>query len=139
MLCKITNTGLAVVDFPLPEGAPTVLQAWQSLINVEVEPVIKIDQEIPDAQERVDHAWFSRASENSLFAAGGEFFISVGGAGSLELGWVCVRWLKGVQMASRLMQGDGNLEFLGMSVSGRYVCGVTTEESDYWVAEKWFE
>ena len=97
------------------------------------------DQEIPDAQERVDHAWFSRASENSLFAAGGEFFISVGGAGSLELGWVCVRWLKGVQMASRLMQGDGNLEFLGMSVSGRYVCGVTTEESDYWVAEKWFE
>ncbi|MGA6154952.1 hypothetical protein ACPEIC_16580 [Stenotrophomonas sp. NPDC087984] len=129
---RITGSGLEVVDAPSPPEVPTPLDAWKLMASMETEPVATISQNDPESFAKTDRKWFQQASENSLFESDGTFLISVAGPGSLEFGWTRVRWSKQTELSSRL-QDDGSPEFVGMSVDGRCICGVTTEEYDYWV------
>ncbi|MGX8907912.1 hypothetical protein ACR820_22280 [Streptomyces netropsis] len=132
-LQKLSGTGLTVIESPIPTSTPTVLQAWQSAVNIEARPVAKISQSVPDALSEVDRQWLTHASNASIFAHDQSFLISVAGPGSLEFGWAQVRWSTEVKLASRLALDDGTVEFLAMSIDGRRTCAVTTEEYDFWI------
>ncbi|MEC4014879.1 hypothetical protein [Streptomyces sp. H27-D2] len=134
---RISASGLKVLDTPPPEDVPTVLQVWKHVSNIETEPTATVGQEHPEALAEVDRQWLLQASRNSLFAEDGSFLVSMAGQGSLELGWICVEWSKGAELASHL-QDEGSPEFLGMSIDGDHVCAVTTEEYEYWIVKHRF-
>ncbi|MCC3768380.1 hypothetical protein [Streptomyces sp. UNOC14_S4] len=131
-LQKIVGSGLTLIDVPAPRDIPTVLDAWSVVAHIWAEPVEKIGQADPDALVEVDRQWFRHALRMSVFADDGSFLITVAGPGISEFGWARVRWVDGVELASSLTN-HGSPEFIAMSIDGRRMCGVTTEEYDYWV------
>ncbi|GAU66573.1 hypothetical protein SSP35_03_02210 [Streptomyces sp. NBRC 110611] len=129
----ISSSGLVVVDAQPPPSIPTVMQAWQKVVNVQTEPTVAVSQDLPDALKEVDRQWLSQGVKNSLFNKEGEFLISVAGPGSVDFGWTRVRWSKNASPSSMPSQDENSPEFLGMSLDGRNICAVTTEEYDYWI------
>ncbi|GAA2412908.1 hypothetical protein GCM10010420_47950 [Streptomyces glaucosporus] len=132
-LRKISSSGLVVRDTPPPSGVPAASEAWRKVANIETEPVIKVSQSLPDAMSEVDRQWLAQAKKESLFAEDGSFLISVAGPGASEEGWVCVQWPGSASMASTLFQAERSPEFVAMSMDGRVLCAVTTEEYDFWI------
>ncbi|MFF4533964.1 hypothetical protein ACFY1P_32430 [Streptomyces sp. NPDC001407] len=119
-------------DVPAPRDVPTVLDAWRIMANVSAEPVKRVRQAAPDALAEVDYQWLRYARRTALFADDHSLLITVAGPGSAEYGWFPVRWVEGAELASNLVD-HGSPELIAMSMDGRRICGVTTEEYDYWV------
>lgn len=130
---RLSDAGLTVVKTPPPTDIAAPLKAWRGAVNIDAEPVAKVRQSAPDALIEVDRQWFTHALNASIFAPDQSFLISVAGPGSLEFGWAHVKWTNDTTLAPRLVQDDGSVEFLAMSIDGRRTCAVTTEEYDFWI------
>lgn len=127
------------MNFGKITSAPTLQPAQSACVaSVETEPVVAVRQDHPDALSEVNRQWSLYASENGLFADDGTFLISVAGRGSSKFGWARVKWSEGCALAERL-QDEGSPEYVGMSLDGRCICAVTTEECDYWIVVHRFE
>ncbi|WP_344026366.1 hypothetical protein [Streptomyces luteireticuli] len=109
-----------------------------AVASMETHPVATVSQEDPNAMEEVDRQWRFHASTVSLMGADGEFLMSVAGRGSREVGWLPVKWSKDSKLAATL-RCDGDPEFVAMSMDGRFLCAVTTEEYDYWIVVHRFD
>ncbi|MFF3759554.1 hypothetical protein [Streptomyces sp. NPDC002185] len=132
-LARISATGLTVSDAPAPDDAPSVEEAWQSVINWEVEPVAKIPLTHPRALQEADRQWRAHALDEDLFSADGSFLLSISGTGSWSFGWAMVKWAPGVGLSARLVNRGEVLNFVAMSLDGKSVCAVTEEDDDYWI------
>lgn len=135
---RISTTGLTMLDRQQPADLPTTEQAWRKVNNIQAKPVAEVPIDSPDSLSQVDHSWLRESAKGPLFSKSGEFYISIGGPGSVDFGWTAVQWSHDVKMAERLIRDDGHLEFVGMSTDGSYICAVSTEEDDYWVIEHRF-
>ncbi|WP_338495212.1 hypothetical protein [Streptomyces sp. SJL17-4] len=132
-LARISATGLTVSDDPTPDDVPSTQEAWQSVINWEVEPVAKIPLSHPQALREVDRYWHVHALENDLFSADNSFLLSISGTGSQAFGWALVKWSPGAELSARLVNRGEVLNFVSMSLNGKSVCAVTEEDDDYWI------
>lgn len=132
-LKRVASTGLTVADAPIPETTPPILDAWRGVVSIEAEPVERISISLVNSLDEVDHRWLAHARQNTVFSEDGHFLLSVGGHGRWEHGWAYVQWSDSARLAPNFTQDDGNMEFLALSIDGRRVCAVTTEECDHWV------
>lgn len=130
---QVSSSGLVVLGIPPPSGVPGTSEAWRKVVNIETEPAVRVGHSLPDALSEVDRQWLAHAERESLFPEDGSFLISVAGPGAFEAGWTCVRWPGNTSLASTLVHDEGSPEFVAMSMDGRLLCGVTTEEYDYWI------
>lgn len=89
------------------------------------------DEYVPE----VDRCWESVAEKLGVFGPGGDFLLSVGIDGMGALPWAHVRRGRNLSLARHLADNPGDPEFVTMSVDGRVVCGVTSEEYDVWIVE----
>lgn len=139
ILDRISATGLTILKRSTPTDITTTEQAWQKVNNIETEPVAEVPIESPDALSRVDQSWLTEAAKGPLFTENGEFYLSIGGPGSLKIDWAAVQWSKNARMSNALIRDDGHLEFVAMSIDGSYICAVSTEDEDYWIIEHRFD
>ncbi|QLE73617.1 hypothetical protein FGW37_20320 [Streptomyces rectiverticillatus] len=133
----ISASGLTVLDAPTLANIPTIEQAWKVVAGWETVPVATVGQKTSDALAELDRQWLAHSSSISLFASDGTILVNVAGRGCQEAGWTPVKWSERAQLASKL-QRDGDPEFIAMSIDGRRMCAVTTEEYDYWVVAHQF-
>ncbi|WP_223731095.1 hypothetical protein [Streptomyces purpurogeneiscleroticus] len=135
ILDRISATGLTILKRPIPTDITTTEQAWQKVNNIETEPATEVPIKSPDALSRLDQSWLAECANGPLFTKNGEFYISIGGPGSLKVGWTAVQWSQNIRMSNALIRDDGHLEFVAMSIDGNYICAVSTEDEDYWIIE----
>jgi hypothetical protein len=88
--------------------------------------------------DEVETKWESIAEDCGLFGSRREFLIHVAGVGAAKHPWACVQRNSGLSLAHHLAPDAGGPEFVAMSIDGRMVCGVTTEEYDVWIVCKGF-
>ncbi|MFC5117556.1 hypothetical protein ACFPN7_26800 [Amycolatopsis halotolerans] len=75
----------------------------------------------------------STAADFGVFGPGGDFLLSVGVRQLGTLPWAHVRRGQDSSLARHLASYPGEPEFVAMSMDGRAICGVTTEEYDIWI------
>ncbi|WP_406359434.1 hypothetical protein OH782_00125 [Streptomyces sp. NBC_01544] len=130
----LQSAGLTVLDPTWSGDVPGPMEAWRLIIGGEVTPSAVVH--FRDGNEHLDEVesrWESIAERNGLFDSRDEFFISVAGVGSVNHPWARVRRNPGLSLAHILAPSVGEPEFVAMSIDGRVVCGVTTEEYDVWI------
>ncbi|WP_445398293.1 hypothetical protein ACSMX9_28420 [Streptomyces sp. LE64] len=132
-LGRAIDMGLTTLDECAPEGVPSVSQALLSVTNMEVRPARVIPSDSPGALDEADRQWLATARSHSLFTNDGKFLIALPGPGAVGAGWICVKWVDGAKISSRLSHRKENVDFMAMSFDGRSLCAVTEEDSEYWV------
>ncbi|MGW1197295.1 hypothetical protein ACWD4B_15880 [Streptomyces sp. NPDC002536] len=137
-LRMISASGLTILDTPAPGGVPSTAEAWSEVVNFETVPSATVSQGSADALSEVDEKWLTLAMNNALVATDGTFLINTAGPGTREVGWTVVKWAENARLASNLQYG-GDPEFVAMSMDGRNMCAVTTEEYDYWIVSQRFD
>jgi hypothetical protein len=130
----LQSAGLTVLDAAWSGQMPQPMEAWRLIIGGEVTPSAVVH--FLDNNEHLDEVesqWESIAENGGLFDSRGEFLISVAGVGSVNHPWARVRRNVGLSLARSLAPSVGEPEFVAMSIDGRVVCGVTTEEYGVWI------
>jgi hypothetical protein len=132
----LREAGLSVLDGAWTGEVPSPWAAWRLIIGGDVVPDVRIADVEDDAHlDGVESAWERIAESAVLFGGDGEFLISVSGVGSVDAPWALVRRGPRMRLAHVLAPYPGEPEFVAMSVDGRRVCGVTTEEYDVWIVQ----
>jgi hypothetical protein len=132
----LREAGLSVLDGAWTGKVPNPWAAWRLIIGGDVIPAARItDGEDHAHLHEVESEWERIAESAALFGGGGEFLISVSGVGSVDAPWALVRREPRMRLAHVLAPYPGEPEFVAMSVDGRSVCGVTTEEHDVWIVQ----
>ncbi|MCZ2525354.1 hypothetical protein [Streptomyces sp. HB2AG] len=132
LLDKLRASGLEVIGVAGVVSPPSVGQAWKAVANFEVTPVAKTPLVGAGTAQRLNSLWLEHAEESGVIAEDGSFLVTVVSTGSHEIGWVRVRWTSDADV-SRLVDDQEQVEFIGRSLSGHRLVGVTAEEYDYWV------
>lgn len=130
----LREAGLSVLDRAWTGKVPAPRVAWHLIIRGNVAPSVRIAASNAHLDE-VESEWERIAESTALFGVDGEFLISVSGVGSLDAPWALVRREPRMRLAHLLAPYPGEPEFVAMSVDGRSVCGVTTEEHDVWIVQ----
>jgi hypothetical protein len=131
----LREAGLSVPDGAWTGDVPSPWAAWRLIIRGDAVPAARIAYGNDHAHlDEVESEWERIAESTALFGGDGEFLISVSG-GSLDAPWALVRREPRMRLAHVLALYPGDPEFVAMSVDGRSVCGVTTEEYDVWIVQ----
>lgn len=130
----LESAGLTVLDSAWSGQAPVPIEAWRPIISGAATPTARVrvqedGRHLPEVQKK----WEEIAGNSALFGEQGEFLISVAGEGAAMAPWARVRRTPKMTLARQLAPADGEPEFVTMSIDGRVVCGVTTEEYDVWI------
>ncbi|MFC7306297.1 hypothetical protein ACFQVC_18995 [Streptomyces monticola] len=128
---KIRSGNLEVVEIYRNQTGPTIEQAWMKMANIDVEPVDTVPLSSSDLAQ-ITQLWLNRAQAGGIIEDDGTFLLTAVTTGSSGVGWVRVRLTPDTDM-SRLTDDRGNIEFIARSSDGKSICGVTSEEYDYWV------
>ncbi|WP_158684434.1 hypothetical protein [Amycolatopsis orientalis] len=131
----LRDAGFVVVAANYSFNGPSPEAAWRPVISGDAVPTVRVSHESASAdhEREVDRSWESVAEEFGVFGEGGDFLISVAGEGMGSLPWAHVRRGRNLSPARHLVDYPGEPEFVTMSMDGRAVCGVTTEEYDIWI------
>ena len=131
---KLETAGLVVLDEAWGELDVETIDVWKPMITGQYTPCSAVPFQPQNAHSRkVDREWERLAQQVGVFGPGGDFLISVAGAGAGSIGWAHVRRTDEMRMAQHLGQYRGEPEFVTLSMDGRIGCGVTTEEYEVWV------
>ncbi|MFF0747328.1 hypothetical protein ACFYVL_43815 [Streptomyces sp. NPDC004111] len=109
--------------------ASTVTRAWQSIAG-DVEPVETVPLSL--AGRDVHLQWLHHARLSGIIDEEDYFLITAVTTGSHEVGWVHVQLIPESD-TSLLRDDQDRVEFIGCSLAGDKLCGVTAEEYDYWI------
>jgi hypothetical protein len=135
----LRSAGLKILDMAWSGPVPEPSNAWKLIIAGGVTPSAAV--QALDGNRHLDEVetkWESIAEDCGLFGGRGEFLIHLAGVGAAMHPWACVQRNSGLSLAHHLAPHAGEPEFVAMSIDGRVVCGVTTEEYDVWVVCKGF-
>jgi|SRR6185437_705241 len=132
----LESAGLSVLDAAWSGAVPVPMKAWHLIVDGGVTPTatVRILDDNGHLRE-VESKWEMIAESAGLFDPRDEFLISVAGAGAANAPWARVRRSSQLTLAYRLASSPGEPEFVAMSLDGRIVCGVTTEEYDVWIVQ----
>jgi hypothetical protein len=130
----LKTAGLTVLDEAWSGEAPDPMRAWRPVISGGATPAVRVriadgNEYLPEVQ---DH-WENVAEQVGIFGDDGDFLISVAGAGAAKAAWARVRRASAMRLAQYLGSVEGEPEFVTMSMDGRVVCGVTSEEYEVWI------
>lgn len=130
----LESAGLMVLDSAWSGQVPAPMKAWRPIVSGAATPAARVriqegGRHLPEVQEK----WEEIAENSALFGERGEFLISVAGEGAVTAPWAYVRRTPKMALAQRLSPTKGESEFVAMSVDGRIVCGVATEEYEVWI------
>jgi len=130
----LESAGLAVLDSAWSGQAPLPMEAWRPVIGGAATPTARVSiQKERRHLSEVQEKWEEIAGASALFGERGEFLVSVAGEGADTAPWALVRRTSKMTLAQRLGLIEGEPEFVAISVDGRVVCGVTTEEYEVWI------
>lgn len=143
--------GLLVLGRETPSPVPPVLTAIRAVTGVEVTPAVAVPESHPDVAAELDRQWRAETGALPLVSSGGEFLVVPPGRGGSSVGWVLVKDLfkttsvgadsvgadpGEMGLPSRVARATGSPEFLALSVDGRHLCAVTSEEDEYWIVTR---
>ncbi|MBP0938288.1 hypothetical protein [Streptomyces sp. KCTC 0041BP] len=126
----IRSGGLDVDAVQGNEPGPSVETAWRAMAGFDVEPIASLP--LKGELSGVHQLWLDHARQAGVVGEDGTFLLTAVVTGSSAVGWVRVR-LTDTADVSRLVDDQGRIEFIARSSHGNRICGVTAEESDYWV------
>lgn len=112
---------------------PAALDIVQLLSNAYVEPVAAVPKNTRNPVEELGRQWHRMAAVKHLAAEDGRFLILLAGPGASERGWLCVKDLVGSDLPSRLLEVNGSVEFIALSMDGQRICATSEEDEEYWV------
>ncbi|WP_146610465.1 MULTISPECIES: hypothetical protein [unclassified Streptomyces] len=84
----------------------------------------------------LDRQWLANTSTLPLVSGAGKLLIVPPGPGGSAAGWVLVKDSVGTGLPSRVAGATGSPELLALSVDGRYLCAVTSEEDEFWIVTR---
>lgn len=131
----LRDSGLAVVEASYSLPGPVPMDAWRVVISGDAVPTVRVphDSVAGNNVGEIERSWVSTAAEFGIFGPGGDFLLSVGAGQLGSLPWAHVRRGQDSSLARHLADHPGEPEFVAMSMDGRAICGVTTEEYDVWI------
>ena len=135
----LRSAGLSVLDVAWYGKVPSPMAAWQLVIAGRVVPTAVVGRGVGEEfLEEIDVRWAETSESLGLFGEHGDFLISISGAGAASAPWALVRRNPGMCLSGHLGSATGEPEFVTMSMDGRGVCGVTTEEYEVWIVSAAF-
>lgn len=127
---KLRGASLEILRAPgNATSGPTVSRAWQ-LIAGDVEPVGTTPLSSPGTDIHLH--WLHHAHLSGIIDEEDSFLVTAVTTGSHEIGWIHVK-LTPESNISLLRDDQDRVEFIGCSLAGDKICGVTAEEYDYWI------
>ncbi|WP_438486878.1 hypothetical protein [Streptomyces sp. S186] len=134
---KLESAHLEVIDICGNTSSPTVDEAWRKMANVNTLPSATVPCSLKESHAEVNRIWFDQVESGGIFGPSGSFLVTAVTTGSGDVGWVRVQCTEGTDM-SRLTDDQDGIEFIARSEDGSSICGVTTEEYDYWIVNTSF-
>ncbi|MFF5569515.1 hypothetical protein [Streptomyces luteogriseus] len=115
------------------DETPAPLDIVQQMSSAYVEPVVAVPRDTPNPVEELGRQWHGVAARQRLAAEDGRFLILLAGPGTSGRGWLCVKDSVGRDLPARLLEGNGSLEFIALSMDGKRICATSEEDDEYWV------
>jgi len=136
-LQRLRDAGLVVVEAEWSMTAPvSVRQAWMKISGGHVKPTSTVSRSTRDWWIQLGREWDITTTDCQLRGPLDRFLIATSGVGSSNLPWTLVSGGSGEGLV-RSLSGDPNEpEFVCMALDGHVVCGVTSEEYDYWIVRE---
>ncbi|MCM2413119.1 hypothetical protein [Streptomyces sp. RKAG290] len=128
--------GLLPIGTEAPCPVPAVLTAIHAVTGVEVKPSATIPESRADVMAELDRQWLAETTRLPLVSGAGELLIVPPGRGGSAVGWVLVKDSVGTGLPSRVAGATGSPEFLALSVDGRHLCAVTSEDDELWIVTR---
>ncbi|MER5224781.1 hypothetical protein [Streptomyces flaveus] len=82
--------------------------------------------------DRLDEEWQLHAPSH-IHWPDQDFLLILSGSGSLAQGWFRVYDPIGTKLPSRVAFATGQPDLLALSLDGKQLCAITTEDDNYWV------
>ena len=112
---------------------PAALDIVRLMSSAYVEPVVAVPMDAPNPVEELGRQWHRVATEKRLATEDSRFLILFAGPGASGRGWLCVKDLVGSDLPARLLNVNGSLEFIALSMDGERICATSEEDEGYWV------
>ncbi|WP_330237865.1 hypothetical protein [Streptomyces sp. NBC_00525] len=128
--------GLLAIRTEAPCPVPAVLTAIHAVTGIEVKPTATIAESHADVMAELDRQWLANTSKLPLVSGAGKLLIVPPGPGGSAAGWVLVKDSVRTGLPSRVAGATGSPELLALSVDGRYLCAVTSEEDEFWIVTR---
>ncbi|WP_342801214.1 hypothetical protein [Nocardia sp. No.11] len=127
----LKSAGMIPISVDLTSLDPSVLQTWQLVSTVGVEPDVIVP--FDEGAGAVTDPWIRALRRRGIPSNEGIFLIAVNSAHVISKAeWAAVRVTESVDLA-RIADSRGRLEFVSRSLNGEHYCGVTGEEDGHWL------